>query len=158
MTDLRTITDLGEAVSLLEFVDVIVYESRGQRRDGGFADLLEEEATNEPGIGQIKMDLLVMDSPDVLAIRAQCITASADVVVSYDAAALYRKAEPIALDGPTSEAFVANVGIMTLYPFLREGVHEVSSRLGSPIKLGLLKREQNEVQLTAIQPTADKIG
>ena len=112
MTDLRTVNDLKEAVSLLEFVDVIVYETRGQRRDGGFGDLLED-STNDQGSGQLRMDLLINDGAEIVAIRAQCITSSPEVVVSYDAAALYRKAEPFALDRATSEAFIANVGLVS---------------------------------------------
>jgi hypothetical protein len=156
MTEQRTVSDLKEAVSLLEFVDIIVYQTRGQRRDGGFGDLLED-GTNDQGNGQLRVDLLVNDGPEIMAIRAQCVTSSADVVVSYDAAVLYRKAEPVALDPATTEAFITNVGVMTLYPFIREGVHEVSSRLGFPIKLGLIKREETGVQLKDVQPSAGQV-
>lgn len=156
MTEPRTVTDLHEAVSLLDFADVIVYETRGQRRDGGFDDLLEDN-TNDQGNGELRMDVLVQDGPEGMAIRAQCITSSADVVVSYDAAVVYRKAEPLRLDGATTSAFIVNVGLMTLYPFLREGVHEVSARLGFPIKLGLLKRGETEVRLNGVQPNIDEV-
>jgi hypothetical protein len=148
MTDPRSVSDLAEAISVLDFVDIIVYESRGQRRDGGFTDLLDD-APEQPGTAQLRMDVRVSDSPDALAIRAQCLAASPDVVVAYDAAVIYRKTEPVALERPTSEAFVSNVGIVALYPFLREGIHEVSSRLGFPIKLGMVKREDGEAQPTA---------
>jgi hypothetical protein len=157
VTEPRTITDLQEAVSLLEFVDIIVYESRGQRRDGGFDDLLED-STNGQGNGELRMDLLVQDGPEGLAIRAQCVTSSRDVVVSYDAAALYRKAEPMVLDAATASAFIGSSALMTLYPFLREGVHEVSARLGFPIKLGLLKRGETGVQLNDVQPSINEVN
>ena len=157
MTEPRTVTDLHEAVALLEFADVIVYETRGQRRDGGFDDLLED-STNGQGNGELRMDLLVQDGPEGLAIRAQCITSSPDVVVSYDAAVVYRKAEPLKLDGATTSAFIVSAGLMTLYPFLREGVHEVSSRLGFPIKMGLLKRGEAEVRLNGVQASIDEVA
>jgi hypothetical protein len=146
MTEVRTVSDLREAANLLEFVDVTVYESRGQRRDGGFGDLVED-STDDEGKGQLQIEILISDGPEVLAVRAQSTTTSADVVVSYDAAAVYRKAEPIALDPATSRAFITNIAIMTLYPFLREGVHEVSSRLGFPIKLSMLRAADVGLQI-----------
>ena len=46
---------------------------------------------------------------------------------------------------------------MTLYPFIREGVHEVSSRLGFPIKLGLIKREEIGLWLNDVQSGIEQI-
>ena len=156
MIEPRTVSDLMEAVTLLEFVDITVYEVRGRRRDGGFGDL-PEDSTDDKGAGQLQVNLLMNDGPEILAIRAQCVTSSADVVVSYDAAALYRKAEPVKFDRAISAAFVENVAIMTLYPFLREGVHEVSSRLGFPIKMGLIKREEIGLHLTDVPSGIEQI-
>jgi len=157
MTEPRIITDLSEAASLLEFENVVVYEARGQRRDGGFEDLIED-TTNAEGKGQLRMDLLVQDGNEGLAIRAQCVTGSADAVVTYDAAVVYRKAEPMSMDTATTTAFITSVGLMTLYPFLREGVHQVSTRLGvTPIRLGLLRAGQADVQLQTSEPGSDHV-
>jgi len=157
MTDPRIVTDLEEAVSLLEFEDVVVYEARAQRRDGGFEDLIED-TTNDEGHGELRIDLLVQDSDQWLAVRAQCVTGSAEAVVTYDAAVVYRKAEPMKMDTATTTAFITRVGLMTLYPFLREGVHQASSRVGTtPIKLGLLKAGQANVQLGHSQPVSEHL-
>ena len=139
MTELREVDDLTEAVSLLELNDVIFYELHGQRRDGFDEELgLGEDNSGEPQ--NWRMSIFTSDDENALAIRGQLSTETPELVIKVDASVIFGKREPFALTPEVVRAFIDNVALMTMFPYHREAVHDLTMRLGHPVTLSLLRR------------------
>lgn len=139
MSEIRSIENLDEAVSLLDFQDVIYYELRGQRRDG-FDDLADFEGDPDRP-PKWELNVLTSDASSSLAVRGQLKTEGEMAVVQVDVAVVFAKHEEFSLPESVRDAFLVNVGLMTLFPYLRESVHELSTKLGESLRLSLLRRE-----------------
>lgn len=142
------IREIEDLVNLVELRDVVTYEVRARRLDGGF----EVEGAEELGAFESGDDLDDEDRPilrgvqvmtrsddDSLDVRAVARVDNSTAVVNVDVAALYGKTFAFDIEADVLQDFVARVSMMTLFPFIREAVHAESARIGIPMKLGLLR-------------------
>lgn len=88
------------------------------------------------------MGVAARQTDDQLLIKVQGTIRTDTVQVRITAAATYSKAKPFDMDGPTTSVFIERVAIMAMYPFIRQAVHDMSSRLGAPATLHLLRAGQ----------------
>lgn len=157
MTEGRYVDDFRELIAELELVQIITYELRARRRDGGFEDLevtpdlhnvadagVDSKAIvaqSAKFVSSEPWEVQVMTRQDELqlAVRAVAVANSPELEVVVDLAAVYQKREPFEVDEATFEQFVQEVALMGVFPFLREAVHSQSVRLGAPLTLGLLR-------------------
>lgn len=152
-TELRRVEDVHEAVRLVDFSDVIVYEARARRRDGGF-DELPESSLNDNGEGAVVVQMLINDDPTLIAVRAQTQARTNTAVLSYDAAAVFNKSEPFTMGRSILPTFVSNVAMMALWPYLRKGMQDLASTVGDPsFRMGLLRLGDVQVDLTDVPPS-----
>ena len=88
------------------------------------------------------MAVNVLQSEEWLVVRITggAITEHVQVEVTIDGR--FAKSDPGELDGETIGTFVERVAIMSMYPFIRQAVHDMSSRLGAPATLHLLRAGQ----------------
>jgi len=71
-----------------------------------------------------------------------------------DVASRYDYTEPLSVRDSVLEEFTARVGVMAVYPFVRESIHQTAARLRLPAPLlGLLRHDQ--VELTPQEGQAD---
>lgn len=137
-------------MDLVELRDIVTYEVRARRFDGGFD--LEVDGAEEFGAFETDDDLDNEDRPilrgvqimtraddDSLDVRAVARVDNSSAVVNVDVAALYGKAFAFDIDAEVLQEFVARVSMMTIFPFIREAVQTESARIGVPMKLGLLR-------------------
>lgn len=140
----ETAANILGLVSLSGFV---TYELTARRRDGLIP--MDAEAPGPFDAGQEPtqdlrdqwaMQVMVQDEADLFAVRTRGTTSSDDVYeVVVDMAAIYRKNEPFVLSNQhATDEFVRGIALMQLFPYLRQQVHDLTTRLGAPITLGLL--------------------
>lgn len=98
------------------------------------------EGLQESDVAQLNVEARQTDEKFVVRVQGGLDTDSVHVRIT--AAATYSKLQPIALDGPTTSVFIEKVAIMAMYPFIRQAVHDMSSRVGSPATLHLLRAGQ----------------
>ena len=113
----RTVTDARELLELAELTDIVFYEVLGRRTSN------REE---EPLSIQIALRLEEL----LLEIRCRATVAGAGGEYVTDASAVFTLREPIdAHDGVVTE-FVERVGVMAVYPYLRESISQSAAKLG----------------------------
>lgn len=149
-TPARVVDTIEELVDLVELRDIVVYEVRARRADGGFD--LEFDDVDELGVFADEGDdddemrptlrgVQVMTRSDerTLDVRVVARVDNSAAVVNVDLAAVYSKAAEFEIAADVLTDFVARVSLMSLFPFIREVVLTESTRLGASMKLGLLK-------------------
>ena len=139
--EVLTIQDL---LGLVELQGIEVYELRGRGIDRADAAEFEEGYA---------ISAAVNAAPDQIKTRFM-LTFSAVNGESYvDMAVRYALAVPASVPQAISVEFAERVGIMAAFPFLREHVYNLASRLGHSIPvLGLI--QQGQFTLTPDGPTA----
>jgi hypothetical protein len=139
----RRVDSIEEVVSTIELRDVIFYKLLAERIEGTDA---EQELDDEPASPAIH----VAERHEATRIEVRCKLSFVWDGGRYevDAAARYELAEPLEIPPAILQEFVKRVGVMAVYPYLRESLHLSSSklRLEAPV-LGLLKA--GAIQLTA---------
>jgi hypothetical protein len=133
---------LLDVLPLLELSGVQFMELSGRRRDyepegdtpESMEDLEEKDVT--------AMGVQVHQDDESVIVRVQGGVHTDSVRVNVTTAARFTKSEPVVLDAPTIGIFVEKVAIMAIYPFIRQAVHDMSSRLGAPATLHLLRAGQ----------------
>lgn len=139
----RRVDDVVELVDLADLVDVAVLRVSGERHEG--------EDQPEPG-----QTMQILQHGDVDHIEVRCVM---EVVTDEgrfmaDVASRYDYIEPLGVEGDVLTEFVARVGVMAAYPFVREAIHQTAARLRLPAPvLGLLRPGQ--VELTPQDGPAD---
>lgn len=145
MTSISGIADLVEVATLAA---VVTYEVGGRRRDGGFEDvepLPMDGAANEP-----EFQVLVQQVGGRFAVRLRGTMTADDVVdLVADVAAIYDADVDEVAPAIMSE-FVQDVAVMMLFPYVRQHFQDVSSRLGHPVTLQVLK--MGDLRVDVISP------
>ena len=125
------VDDIGELVRRVELKAVITYGLSAERK---------ESELSEP-----EQDLGYMQrvTEEQLEARFQFTVRTADAELRTDIAVRYDFDEPLAPTERVLLEFAERVGVMAAFPFLREGVFSLATRLGveAPV-LGLLKAGQ----------------
>ena len=93
-------------------------------------------------------------SENGLSVRCLVTFHAPDALYEVDIEALYAFQRPLSLPEGMVKEFVERIGLMALYPFLRESVHSLSSKLGTGQALmGLIRA--NEINLAETPGRAD---
>lgn len=138
---------VSDAIELLQHVEldgIEFYELRGQsmRRE-------VEEFEDEWGIrAAVRLDEGTLHSRFSLTFSASTAEYFVDLAVRYTFAADIEVPEEVARE------FVEKVGIMAAFPYLRENVHGIASRMSHPAPvLGLIKQGQFTLTPDEAAPT-----
>ncbi|MHA7620546.1 hypothetical protein ACX12M_18700 [Cellulosimicrobium cellulans] len=110
----------------MDLTEVRPYECAGKR---------EESAEPDQAL-----QIVMRESETHLEVRARMFVRTTEAVLIADYSVIYEASKPIVVDPPVKAEFVERVGVMAVYPFLREGVFAMATRLqvGAPV-VGLLK-------------------
>lgn len=138
-----TVSDAKQLLEYVELEGIETYEvsARLVERAEGF----EEDYFIKAGIR--------FDS-DALRTRFTLTFSAAAADFTADLAVKYRLDEDVTVGRQVAVEFAEKVGVMAAWPFLREHVFGLASRIGQPVPvLGLLR--QGEFSLTPDEPAPD---
>lgn len=131
MTDGQRVVE--SAAELLEFLtldEVNFNELRAKRRD-----VVEGEEIEDPTIR-----VYVRDTHPTLFVRCVVEAKSPDGEYCVDAIARFSIADEVEISEEVAHEFVERVGVMAVYPFVREAMSNLSTRLGGGhMLLGLFR-------------------
>jgi len=164
----REITDVRDLLELTELTDVQFFELAAKRKlppqgphENGspLSDSIDAEDSPVEILQQREIDagepiqILLHADKERLVIRAVMAVDGPDAEYRIDAAIVYTLSEPSDVEEAVKVEFAERVGIMALYPFLREALYSMAARmrLEAPL-LGILRAGQ--IKLTADAPTA----
>ena len=124
VADVRALLDLVE----LEGIDVYEVRARTVNRPEGFDEGYTIKAGIDVTTGQMRT-------------RFSMTFNASEAEYFVDLGAVYSLASPVEVPQPLAIEFAERVGIMSAYPFLREQVFGLATRLGQPVPvLGLLRQ------------------
>lgn len=154
--DVRVLDDMGEVVARIDLVDISLIELAGRRRpsdpgadEGAGADQEDEDSE----YSRVNMDIWVHDTPESFRVRTAMDHETTLVQMRVEVMASYAKAEPFLIDESLHAALLRDLALMSLYPFIRQHFHDLSTRLGDPTLLGLIRRDQVEAALNGSTET-----
>ncbi|MGQ4596730.1 hypothetical protein [Nocardia sp. R6R-6] len=116
----RQVNTVDELVAIAELVDIIFFEVSGKRTS---ADPLEESAA------ATDIEIAVRSRIDGVDVRCLCRVTGGGGEYVCDAAAQYEFGQPATVAEEVLTAFVQRVGIMTVYPYLRESITASATKL-----------------------------
>lgn len=128
--ELRRIADARELLEVAELTGVIVYEIHGRRNDPG--EVVDDELRQE-------LKVMARGDENRLETRIHMRQHTDDAALLADIGVEYTLSEPCDVSESVLHEFVERVGVMAVFPFLRESLVTTASRLGvnAPV-LGLL--------------------
>lgn len=127
---------LQDAVDNLDFAGVEFYAIEGRRKETASAE--DEDGWD----ADVRMDRAYRTVDHGVDYRCQVIVSFPRGEVTVDAAALFRSEQPIDFNRDVVGEFGTSVAIMALYPYIRQAVDDLGSRLGFHTQLPLLRRGQ----------------
>lgn len=125
----RTIGDIHELVEIVELSEFRTYRLFGQRVVG--------EETREPS-----QSLTVQAGGDTthLECRVRMALVTEHAELEAEIGVVYVMPEPVEMAAAVVAEFIEKVGIMAVFPFLREAVFTTATRLGVPAPVvGILR-------------------
>lgn len=134
---LRTVTDARELLELAELTDIVFYETSARRNPD-----VEETA--------LSIEIALRKEEEVLEVRCRAIAAGGGGEYVADASAVFALQEPVDVPDAVMTEFVERVGVMSVYPYLRESITQSGAKLGldRPV-LKLLRPGDVHVTLTS---------
>ncbi|CAH0302439.1 hypothetical protein SRABI91_04595 [Rhodococcoides fascians] len=115
------LTDVRELLRASELADIIFYEVSASRISE------ESEDTESP---TFSMEIMTRTEPQVIEIRCKAHAAGAGGRYVSDASALFSLAKPVDIAEDTVREFAEKVGVMAVYPYIRESITQGGARLG----------------------------
>lgn len=86
------------------------------------------------------MSVTARGEPDWIEIRCRLTVQTVDADLVVDRSAIFRYSEPLEVGSEVVLEFIEKVGVMSVYPYLREAVTRLATDLGvSPPVMGLLR-------------------
>lgn len=138
------ITDIHELIQAVELTNVETIRVCAERKPGALGPT--------PGGGEFSADFDISVNRDTEGFEIRC-TAGVDLVASNIEAtigAFYAHEEGLELGQEAFDEFVAKVGFMTLYPFLRSAVWDLCGKIGErQVTLPMITADQVEQQMLA---------
>lgn len=131
----RDVETIEELVRLVELTEVRPYESSARRVDQG-------EPTQE-------LRVMLAESDGAIEVRARMAVRTAEAELVADSSVVYTSQQSLDIPGQLKAEFVEKVGIMAVYPFLREAIFTGAARIqvAAPV-VGLLRAGQFSVEQT----------
>lgn len=124
------VSSASEMLPLIELTAITSYEIAGRRASSPEAD----------PIGADDLNVMIRGDERSLETRARMHVVSTDAEFVADVSATYTYSHALEVPQEVVTEFVERVGIMTVFPYLREAIHTTASRLGvdQPV-LGLIR-------------------
>ena len=113
----RTVSDARDLLDLAELTDIVFYEV-GARRATDSAD-------SEPTI-----QIALRREETSIEVRCRAHVVGSGGAYTTDASAVFSLSEQIAVSDDALTEFVERVGVMTVYPYLRESITQSAAKLG----------------------------
>lgn len=140
----RRVASAVDLLPLAELTDIRVYEVLGRRAP-------ETQDQEDRQIGH-ELTAHVRGDDTWLETRARMVLHTEEADLVADAASIFTFAEPLDVAPTAIRDFVEKVGVMAVFPFLREQVFTTATRLGVPAPVvGLLRAGEFHVELTDAQ-------
>jgi hypothetical protein len=129
---MRDAIDAADVLAASELTDIRIYETSARRVPDG----TEVEHDEDFGVQAHGND-------EYFEVRARLSMTSSDATFVVDVGAIYTFEEPLRLSKTVAQEFISRVGIMAVYPFVREQIFSSARRIGVPSPvLGLLRAGQ----------------
>ncbi|MGU3586395.1 hypothetical protein ACLBYD_24900 [Rhodococcus sp. C26F] len=113
----RAITDARELLELTELTDIVFYEI-GARRNPDVEDT------------PVSIDIALRREELLLEIRCRATVLGGGGEYLVDASAVFTLQEPVQASETAVAEFVERVGVMSVYPYLREAITQSAAKLG----------------------------
>ncbi|MFZ2177457.1 MAG: hypothetical protein WAW17_26205 [Rhodococcus sp. (in: high G+C Gram-positive bacteria)] len=113
----RTVADARELLELTELTDIVFFET-GARRN--------------PDVEETPLSMQIALRREELLLEVRCratVSGSGGEYVA-DASAVFKLHEPIEAADDVITEFVERVGVMSVYPYLRESITQSGAKLG----------------------------
>ncbi|MBB1010706.1 hypothetical protein BXY47_0059 [Dietzia kunjamensis] len=136
----RRIVDARSLLDLAELTDVIFYEVRARRAP---------QATDS----EVAIQIALRRDELVLEVRCRATVTGAGGEYFTDASAVFTLREQISATEDVITDFVERVGVMAVYPYLRESISQSAAKLGLERPILKLLRP-GEVRVTVNRPDA----
>jgi hypothetical protein len=156
-TEEPRVVDVVDLLQLVELTEVHFYEISGRRRvqdtsDGDSSDEVDAEAVIPAAPGHPSISVMMRSSPTFIEVRTRLALLHEGVEFAVDAAALYRTQVPVAYTEDLRTEFAERVGVMALWPFLREALHTHAAKLRTTLPLlGLLRAGQVDLEQLSVE-------
>jgi hypothetical protein len=122
--EVQSIQELLDGVELTEVRTYLLHAERGTYEADDAARIAV--AVNHEGT--------------ILEVRCKLTASTGDSELAVDRSAVFTLQRPLSIPSTVMGEFVERVGVMTIYPYLREAVFTVASNLGvAPPVMGLLR-------------------
>lgn len=116
--ELRTVIDVRELLHMAELTDIVYFEVCARRA---------EDDQPEPGFS---MNVKTRVEGNTLEVRCRAIAGGDGGEYLTDASAVFTLAEPIDVPAETAREFAEKVGVMAVYPYIRESMTQSGAKLG----------------------------
>jgi len=158
MSGSRVVASAAEMVNLVELTGIKVYDIAGHLVE---PPALEASTTDdpdrqpEPRTPGESFAVFARGGDTWFETRTKLVVQTVEADLSADAGAIFTYSEPLTVSREVAGEFVEKVGVMAVYPFVREQVFTTASRLGvAPPVMGLLRAGQFRIEL----PTEDHVA
>jgi len=142
---LPLVESVEELLQMVELDDIIYYGVTAVRREqpGGPEDPTEST------------QLFVLHEGVRLEVRCRVVVETLDAAYQVDVASRFELQHPVEITEDVRQLFVEKVGLMAVYPYVRETITESAAklRLGQPL-MKLLRSGQ--VNITPLPPSEDQ--
>lgn len=148
-----TWADKRQVIRAFEVSGIQILELAGRRKLGDTPS--ESVAPPESRPEDMEFRVYVHDSAEDFRVRVELEYETEKLELKVDAVVKYSKSEPFMVADELNDALIQELAIMTLFPFLRQNVHDLSSRLGHPFLMGLLQLGSLRPQSSEVEPDED---
>ncbi len=134
----RLVDTAEELLALADLRDIVFFEVAALRNEAPDAEVDRD--------AQHAVQVSVRAGDERIEVRCRLTVDTGQATLVIDAASRFEYREPLTVSPSARAVFVKRVGVMAVYPYLREAAHEAASKLrvDAPL-LGLLRG--NEVEL-----------
>ncbi|MDZ7929042.1 MAG: hypothetical protein U5N21_02790 [Rhodococcus sp. (in: high G+C Gram-positive bacteria)] len=121
-SEANTVTDVGELLAACELSDIVFYEVSALRMSE-----TDSEPDKKPGFD---MRIMTRIEPQRVEIRCRAQALGAGGQYVTDASSVFTMASPVEVDERVVREFAEKVGVMAVYPYIRESITQGGARLG----------------------------
>lgn len=140
----RVVESAADLLAVVQLDRIRFYEVSAVQDDEGEP----REVSDEP----VAVRTAFRGRPDGIDYRVELTLKRPRGEVCVDAAAMYSYQEPVTPSDQALLDFGDNVAMMTLFPYLREAMNDLSSRVEDPVVLPILPRGALSFRATEPQP------
>lgn len=137
----RTVNDARDLLALTELTDIVFYEISARRNP-------DVEGT------PVSIEIALRREELLLEVRCRATVLGGEGEYLADASAVFNLQEPVEAPEEVIAEFVERVGVMSVYPYLREAITQSAAKLGLDRPILRLLRP-GDVHITRTQAADD---